>query len=47
MSFRPATPVLPSSSTATKAADPVKLSWESLRDVTFKKKWYAEESVYM
>lgn len=28
-------------------ADPVKLSWESLRDVTFKKKWYAEESVYM
>ncbi len=28
-------------------ADPVKLSWETLRDVTFKKKWYAEESVYM
>ncbi|MBD2702855.1 DUF3299 domain-containing protein [Spirosoma sp. BT702] len=29
------------------AAEPVKLSWETLRDVTFKKKWYAEESVYM
>ena len=29
------------------AAEPVKLSWEVLRDVTFKKKWYAEESVYM
>lgn len=28
-------------------AEPVKLSWEILRDVTFKKKWYAEESVYM
>jgi hypothetical protein len=27
--------------------EPVKLSWEALRDVTFKKKWYAEESVYM
>ena len=27
--------------------EPVKLSWETLRDVTFKKKWYAEESVYM
>ena len=27
--------------------EPVKLSWEILRDVTFKKKWYAEESVYM
>lgn len=27
--------------------EPVKLSWEVLRDVTFKKKWYAEESVYM
>ncbi|CCG99739.1 hypothetical protein FAES_1729 [Fibrella aestuarina BUZ 2] len=42
--FRPApiaTTVTPS------AADPVKLSWEALRDVTFKKKWYAEESVYM
>ena len=29
------------------AIEPVKLSWEVLRDVTFKKKWYAEESVYM
>ena len=29
------------------AVEPVKLSWEVLRDVTFKKKWYAEESVYM
>ena len=28
-------------------SEPVKLSWETLRDVTFKKKWYAEESVYM
>lgn len=48
--FRPAVPptnrVKPSVST-TVAAEPVKLSWETLRDVTFKKKWYAEESVYM
>ena len=29
------------------AAPPVKLTWETLRDVTFKKKWYPEESVYM
>ncbi len=29
------------------SSEPVKLSWETLRDVTFKKKWYAEESVYM
>ena len=29
------------------AAIPVKLTWETLRDVTFKKKWYPEESVYM
>ena len=46
--FRPALPhttwVKP---TALVAAEPVKLSWEVLRDVTFKKKWYAEESVYM
>ena len=28
-------------------AVPVKLTWETLRDVTFKKKWYAEESIYM
>lgn len=42
--FRPA----PVATTITPAsADPVKLSWEALRDVTFKKKWYAEESVYM
>ena len=27
--------------------EPVKLTWETLRDVTFKKKWYAEESIYM
>lgn len=32
---------------STTAVEPVKLSWEVLRDVTFKKKWYAEESVYM
>lgn len=45
--FRPAKlPVEPTSSKAV-AAEPVKLSWEVLRDVTFKKKWYAEESVYM
>jgi hypothetical protein len=25
----------------------LKLTWETLRDVTFKKKWYAEESIYM
>lgn len=29
------------------AAAPIKLTWETLRDVTFKKKWYAEEQVYM
>ena len=44
--FRPAAlptaPVIPPAK-----AEPVKLSWEVLRDVTFKKKWYAEESVYM
>lgn len=28
-------------------ANPVKVTWETLRDVTFKKKWYAEESIYM
>lgn len=27
--------------------NPVKLTWETLRDVTFKKKWYPDESVYM
>ena len=32
---------------APRLTEPVKLSWEILRDVTFKKKWYAEESVYM
>ncbi|MBO0950652.1 DUF3299 domain-containing protein [Fibrella forsythiae] len=48
VSFRPvAVSSLAPALTAPKAADPVKLSWESLRDVTFKKKWYAEESVYM
>jgi hypothetical protein len=26
---------------------PVKVTWETLRDVTFKKKWYAAESIYM
>lgn len=31
----------------TPAHAPVKLTWEILRDVTFKKKWYAEESIYM
>jgi len=41
-SFRPATPPV-----SLVAAEPVKLSWEMLRDVTFKKKWYPEESVYM
>lgn len=29
------------------AAPPVKLTWETLRDVTFKKKWFPEESIYM
>lgn len=29
------------------AANPVKLTWETLRDVTFKKKWYPDEAVYM
>ena len=29
------------------ATNPVKLTWETLRDVTFKKKWYPDESVYM
>jgi hypothetical protein len=52
LAFRPAlpldTPTKPATSTkAPVAAEPVKLSWETLRDVTFKKKWYAEESVYM
>ncbi|GAB3759599.1 DUF3299 domain-containing protein [Spirosoma pomorum] len=52
LAFRPAlpldTPTKPVASTkAPVAAEPVKLSWETLRDVTFKKKWYAEESVYM
>lgn len=27
--------------------EPTKITWETLRDVTFKKKWYAEESVFM
>ncbi len=45
--FRPALPSVNRVMPATLAAEPVKLSWEVLRDVTFKKKWYAEESVYM
>lgn len=48
--FRPVTPPATrraSGTVAPVAAEPVKLSWETLRDVTFKKKWYAEESVYM
>lgn len=35
------------SSATYRLPDPIKLSWEALRDVTFKKKWYAAESVYM
>ena len=27
--------------------EPTKITWETLRDVTFKKKWYPEESVFM
>ena len=48
--FRPALPSttpVKSNEVVPAAAEPVKLSWEVLRDVTFKKKWYAEESVYM
>jgi len=48
--FRPALPPvnrIKSGISPSVAAEPVKLSWEVLRDVTFKKKWYAEESVYM
>lgn len=29
------------------SAEPAKVTWEMLRDVTFKKKWYPEESIYM
>ncbi|MCE6988850.1 DUF3299 domain-containing protein [Dyadobacter sp. CY323] len=29
------------------SVEPTKITWEILRDVTFKKKWYAEESIYM
>ncbi|NID13294.1 DUF3299 domain-containing protein [Fibrivirga algicola] len=48
VSFRPADmPSVAPALVKPTVADPVKLSWESLRDVTFKKKWYAEESVYM
>ena len=32
---------------ALKGNAPTKITWETLRDVTFKKKWYPEESVYM
>ncbi|WP_461069167.1 DUF3299 domain-containing protein [Spirosoma horti] len=48
--FRPALPPvnrIKSGISPAMTAEPVKLSWEVLRDVTFKKKWYAEESVYM
>ena len=45
--FRPALPPTNAIKPGTGIAEPVKLSWEVLRDVTFKKKWYAEESVYM
>ena len=45
--FRPALPPTKVVKSGTVVAEPVKLSWEVLRDVTFKKKWYAEESVYM
>ena len=31
----------------TPTVNPVKLTWETLRDVTFKKKWYPDEAVYM
>lgn len=48
VAFRPAIlPINKGISTVSVIAEPVKLSWETLRDVTFKKKWYAEESVYM
>ncbi len=43
--FRSADPLV--TRLAPQVIEPVKLSWEILRDVTFKKKWYAEESVYM
>lgn len=29
------------------APEPAKVTWDDLKDVTFKKKWYAEEQVYM
>lgn len=45
--FRPVVPAVPSPSVAPRVAEPIKISWEALRDVTFKKKWYADESVYM
>lgn len=48
VAFRPAVlSINKSIGTTSATAEPVKLSWETLRDVTFKKKWYAEESVYM
>ena len=49
--FRPAVPsanrIKSTTAVSITVVEPVKLSWEVLRDVTFKKKWYAEESVYM
>jgi hypothetical protein len=31
----------------TYADEPTKITWETLRDVTFKKKWSAEESMFI
>lgn len=28
-------------------AEPAKVTWEMLKDVTFKKKWYPQESIFM
>lgn len=39
--------ILTATMSFTSQVNPVKLTWETLRDVTFKKKWYAEESIYM
>lgn len=30
-----------------KIEEPFKITWEVLKDVTFKKKWYEKESIYM
>jgi hypothetical protein len=49
LSFMAATPAEKPASVAkaTTVAGPTKITWENLRDVTFKKKWYPEESIYM